>query len=268
MSIKRFQKDNGLVADGIVGLKTLLIFKGIFKLNNVQTAHFFGQVAHETANFKYSVENLNYSAKGLLKTFGKYFSTQEQANKYARKPQKIASKVYANRMGNGSESSGDGWKYRGRGAIQLTGFDNYNLFSKHADDPNITLKPDIVANKYYLDSAVFFFKKNGLFSILNDVGYNTIRKLTRRINGGYNGLDHRYSLTLKYYKILNSQKNNLSVEEHLESSSVNFIQNNNDNSTPVGKQPNKIEINIQSDLNSKKGCSNVGPFLGFIQWFT
>ncbi len=149
MSIKRFQKDNGLVADGIVGLKTLLVFKNIFKLNNVQTAHFFGQVAHETANFKYSVENLNYSSKGLLNIFRKYFPTQEDANRYARQPQKIANKVYANRMGNGSESSGDGWKYRGRGAIQLTGFDNYSSFSKYMNNPNITLNPKIVSDKYY-----------------------------------------------------------------------------------------------------------------------
>jgi len=202
MALKDFQKDNNLTPDGKIGPKTMSVFQKKYSLTTEQTANFFGQVGHETGEFRYDQENLNYSAERLKEIFHKYFPTDELANSYARKPEKIANRVYANRMGNGGESSGDGWKYRGRGAIQLTGSNNYTDFSKYTNDPEVLSNPDVVASKYYLKSALFFFTKNKIFDIANNVNLDTIKKITKKINGGYNGLDHRHKLTVEYYNKL------------------------------------------------------------------
>jgi putative chitinase len=118
---------------------------------------------------------------------------------YQRKPEKIANRVYANRMGNGNEQSGDGWKYRGRGAIQLTGKNNYKAFSKWVGDETIINNPDIVATKYYIDSAMYYFMVNKLFDNIDNLDYETCKRITKRVNGGYNGLEDRWSKTKKYY---------------------------------------------------------------------
>ena len=171
-----------------------------YEMTPYRAAHFFGQTGHETAAFKLFSENLNYSANGLSKIFGKYFPGDLE-EEYARKPEKIASRVYGNRMGNGDEESGDGWKFRGRGALQLTGKNNYTAFAKYLNRPEILDNPDLVATEYAFESAMFFFDKNNLWSICDKgIDSNTITKLTRRINGGTNGLDHRKLLTLKYYE--------------------------------------------------------------------
>lgn len=144
-------------------------------------------------------ENLSYSIAGLKKTFGKYFP-KDLSESYARQPIKIASRVYANRMGNGNEASQDGWKFRGRGAIQTTGKSNYKAFSDSIKMPIIMINPDLVANEYSFESAIFFFEKNNLWAIA-DKGVNpkTILSITKRINGGTNGLADRESLTNRYY---------------------------------------------------------------------
>ena len=131
---------------------------------------FFAQVAHETGMFKTFSENLNYSAKGLRRIFGKYFPDDEIAEEYARQPERIANRVYANRMGNGSPETGDGWNFRGRGALQLTGRNNYTDFSQVLNDPEVLTDPSIVAEKYSFTSAVFFFDKNNLWGICEE-GY-------------------------------------------------------------------------------------------------
>lgn len=200
--LKKFQAQHGLTPDGIIGKNTLNKMKEVFNLNNNQLAHFLGQIDHETHGFVYGEENLNYSKEGLLKVFGKYFD-EIFAEKYARKPKKIANIVYANRMGNGNTASGDGWKYRGRGAIQLTGKDNYKAFSDSIDKPEIMDNPILVANTYYFESALFFFNNNNLWRYTSTVDKETITKLTRRINGGTNGLEDRIEKTMKYYNILN-----------------------------------------------------------------
>ena len=157
----------------------------------LRLSHFLSQCAHESGNFKFLKENLNYSADGLRKIFPKYFPTIEAANKYARQPEKIANKVYGNRMGNGDEASGDGFKFRGRGYIQLTGKDNYAAFDKFVDD-DIMVNPDLVATKYPLTSAAFFFHKNKLWDVCDKGhGDDVVLAVTKRVNGGTHGLADR-----------------------------------------------------------------------------
>jgi putative chitinase len=170
-----------------------------YKLTPLRATHFFAQTGHETGEFKLFAENLNYSVDGLKKIFPKYFPGT-LAEGYARNPEKIANLVYGNRMGNGVEASGDGYKFRGRGALQLTGKSNYEAFSKYLNKPEIMTNPDLVANEYAFESAMFFFDKNKLWDICDKgVDDATITALTKRINGGTNGLDHRKALTLKYH---------------------------------------------------------------------
>jgi putative chitinase len=202
MSLVNLQKKIGVTADGAFGPGTFKTAAAFYKLSPNRAAHFFGQTAHESGNFKTFSENLNYSAKGLRGTFGKYFPTNAMAKAYERKPMKIANHVYANRMGNGDEASGDGWKYRGRGALQLTGHDNYLLFGKYIGrEKEIMDNPDIVANELCFESALFFFDRNKLWGIC-DKGVNdaAILGLSSRINGSKNphGLDDRKLKTKKY----------------------------------------------------------------------
>lgn len=170
-----------------------------FQINTpLRLAHFLAQTHHESGGFKFTKENMNYSAQGLLKIFKKYF-TAEQANAYAKKPQAIANRVYANRMGNGNEASGDGYKYKGSGFIQLTGKSNYEEFDKFVKD-DIINNPDLVATKYPLLSAGFFWNKNNI-NKLADVD-NNVSKITKVINGGQIGLAERTALFNKYKREL------------------------------------------------------------------
>jgi len=200
MSLKSLQEKIGTTPDGVFGPGTMKKAMEYYKLTPVRAAHFFAQTAHETGGFKLFTENLNYSADGLQKIFGKYFpGTLEES--YSRNPEKIANRVYASRMGNGNEASGDGWKFRGRGALQLTGKDNYTAFAQYLQKPEIMTTPDLVATTYSFESAMFFFDKNKLWSIC-DQGINdaAILALTKRINGGTHGLDDRNDKTKKYYE--------------------------------------------------------------------
>jgi len=200
MSLIALQKKIGVTADGAFGPGTMKKAMEFYKLTPVRAAHFFAQTSHETGGFKTFSENLNYSTDGLQKIFGKYFpGTLEES--YAKQPEKIANRVYASRMGNGVEASGDGYKFRGRGALQLTGKDNYTAFAQYLQKPEIMTTPDLVATVYSFESAMFFFDKNKLWSIC-DQGINdaAILALTKRINGGTHGLDDRNDKTKKYYE--------------------------------------------------------------------
>jgi putative chitinase len=146
MSLQSLQKKIGVTADGAFGPGTMKKAMEFYKLTPVRAAHFFAQTAHETGGYKLFSENLNYSAQGLQGIFGKYFPGNLEES-YARNPEKIANRVYASRMGNGDEKSGDGWKYRGRGALQLTGKDNYAAFAKYLQKPEIMTNPDLVATE-------------------------------------------------------------------------------------------------------------------------
>jgi putative chitinase len=168
----------------------------------LRVAHFLAQCGHESGGFRVTQENLNYSAKGLNGIFKKYFPTEASAIPYARQPQKIANKVYANRMANGNEASGDGFKFRGRGYIQLTGRDNYTQFGKAigVDIPN---NPDLVASKYALASAAWFWSKNGLNKLADaGAGDTAVTSITKRVNGGTIGLADRIKHFKEYYHLL------------------------------------------------------------------
>lgn len=197
-----FQKKNGLIADGIIGRNTLLKMRCVFGIQtDSQLAHFLANVHHETGGFKLAEENLNYSAQGLLKIFPKYFGVgKKPASQYANKPEAIANVVYANRMGN--NNPGDGWKYRGRGALQLTGKDNYRLFSDFLKDSEIMAYPDLVATKYFWESALFYFTRNNLWGIMKGNDTEAIRKVRKAVNGGLNGIDDVQNKFVYYYNMI------------------------------------------------------------------
>lgn len=162
--------------------------------NPFRLAHFLAQTAHESGNFKHVRENLNYSAEGLLKTFPKYFS-KETAPSYARRPEMIANVVYESRMGNGNRNTGDGWRFRGRGYLQLTGRVNYKSFGGFIG-VDLEANPDLVATQYPLTSAAWFFEKNKLWDICDQgLHQDIVKQVTRRVNGGFHGLSDRISKT-------------------------------------------------------------------------
>ena len=165
----------------------------------LKLAHFLAQCGHESGGFKVTQENLNYSAQGLRNIFPKYFPGN-LAESYQRNPQKIASRVYGSRMGNGAEPTGEGYKFRGRGYIQLTGKDNYTAFGKSINE-NVTSNPDVVATKYPLLSAAWFFSKNCLKKCV-DASDATVTNVTKCVNGGTIGLSDRLKHFKEYYNLL------------------------------------------------------------------
>jgi putative chitinase len=241
-AVKKYQATNGLVADGIVGDGTwnkimgttpvatpapAVIPPSLFKLdklkghipdavlaqipdtaakfnitNPLRLAHFLAQCGHESGGWKATSENLNYSSKGLMGIFGKYFPTLALAEQYARKPEAIASRVYGGRMGNGAEATKEGFKFRGRGYIQLTGKDNYKAFDAFVPEEIIN-NPDLVATKYPLMSAAWFFNKNSLWAICDKgADQGTVTAVTKRVNGGTIGLPDRIKHFNEYYNLL------------------------------------------------------------------
>ena len=174
-----------------------------FEINtSLRLSHFLAQAGHESGNFRLVKENLNYSAKGLMGIFKKYFPNEALAKSYERKPEKIANKVYGGRMGNGDEASGDGAKFCGRGYIQLTGKTNYQAFFKSME-LDVDSDPTLVATKYALASAAWFWSKNGL-NKLADGGATeaVVTSITKRVNGGTIGLDDRIKHFKEFYALV------------------------------------------------------------------
>ena len=197
----KLDKLKGHIPDAVIAMIPDTAAK--FQINTpLRLAHFLAQCGHESGGFRATQENLNYSAKGLMGIFKKYFPSEAIANQYARNPQKIASKVYANRMGNGSEASGEGYKFRGRGYIQLTGKENYTAFGKSIGE-DMTANPDKVASQYALLSAAWFFSKNGLHRMADEGASDlVVTKITKRVNGGTIGLPDRIKHFKEYYHLL------------------------------------------------------------------
>lgn len=185
----------GVVPDQVIYALDEVVKK--FEFNTpLRLAHFLAQCAHESGNFRVTRENLSYSSEGLVKIFPKYFSSIDVATHFAKQPEKIANKVYANRMGNGDEASGEGFKFRGRGYIQLTGKQNYTAFGA-AIGVDVVSNPDLVASKYALLSAAWFFSKNNLHKIADEGADDVVvQKITKRVNGGTIGLADR----IKHFK--------------------------------------------------------------------
>jgi putative chitinase len=171
----------------------------LYKIDTpLRLAHFLAQCHHESNGFKFTEEHLNYRPQGLLKVFPKYFN-EKSAEEYAHNKVRIASRVYANRMGNGGEESQDGWKYRGRGYIQLTGKDNYTAFNDRLPE-DIVSNPDLVATKYPMLSAAWFWDINKINAVIDNDA--SVADVTRKVNGGLNGLEDRMQLFEHYSDIL------------------------------------------------------------------
>lgn len=239
-SVKRWQEQHSLTPDGVVGDETwasltsnperpiaqkpvnisrlhgLLpetvygLLEGVMDKYGIDCgldlSHFLAQCHHESAAFRKTTENLNYSSAGLLRTFPTHYrgaDGERLAQAHSRSPQKIANHVYANRNGNGDDKSGDGWAYRGRGYIGLTGKNNYILFEKDSGLDGIVSNPDLVATTYPLDSSGWFWKVNGISSIARTGSTDkVVEAVTRKVNGGTNGLADRISLFHHYFEML------------------------------------------------------------------
>ncbi len=209
--ILKLEKLKGHIPDSVIAqIPSVAAAFGI--ITNLRLAHFLAQCGHESGGFKLVVENLNYRLDPLVSVFKHDFDTNRDkvisVNEKAKAltlighPDKIANFVYANQNGNGNEASGDGWRFKGRGYIQLTGRGNYKSFSKFIGEDCVT-NPDLVSTKYPLASAGFFFHSNKLWGIC-DKGADkaTITALTKRVNGGFNGLADRISHFNEYYALL------------------------------------------------------------------
>lgn len=196
-ALKKLQEKVGSKPDGAFGPNTARAIAKHYKLSPERGAHLLGQASHESGGFKLTRENLNYSAETMLRVWPSRFKTLAEAEPYARNPKALADKVYSNRMGNGE---GEGHIYIGRGFLQLTGKDNYKAFASDMRLPEILQDPSLVETDYAFETALWFFEKNKLFGIA-DKGVNddTIKAITKRVNGGYIGLDHRRKETRKIW---------------------------------------------------------------------
>lgn len=200
-ALKMLQSTCGVNPDGAFGPNTARAIAKHYNLSRNRGAHLLGQSSHESGGFLISEENLYYSTPERIQAvWPSRFPTVASATPYAKNPQGLANNVYADRMGNGPESSGDGWKNRGRGFIQLTGATNIKQFAEHIGRDGLIDDPDPIADELAMDSAIFFFEKNGLFAMAdNGVGTDNIKAITKRVNGGYHGLDDRIAQTQKIY---------------------------------------------------------------------
>jgi putative chitinase len=200
-AMKALQAKVGVTADGAFGPNTARAIAKHYGLSEKRAAHLLGQASHESGGFKLVRENLNYSAETMLRVWPSRFKTLADAEPFARNPKALADKVYSGRMGN---AEGEGHVWIGRGFLQLTGKDNYKAFAADMDAPEILKDPELVETKYAFETALWFFEKNGLFDIADKgVSDSTIKQITKRVNGGYIGLDHRTKETQKIWRWLN-----------------------------------------------------------------
>jgi len=196
-AMKILQAKCGVDADGAFGPNTARAIVKHYGLSPERGAHLLGQAAHESGYFKLTHENLNYSAESMCRVWPSRFKTIEDAAPYARNPKALADKVYSGRMGN---AEGEGHVYIGRGFLQLTGKDNYRAFAEDMGLPEVMDDPECVETDFAFETAMWFFEKNKLFDIADEgVNEDTIKRITKRVNGGYHGLDDRIAQTVKIY---------------------------------------------------------------------
>jgi putative chitinase len=197
-ALKQLQEKCGVAADGAFGPNTAKAIVSHYELSPKRGAHLLGQVVHESGSFKYTRENLNYSVEAIMKVWPSRFPTKESAEPFARNPKALAENVYFDRMGNDSKEKASA--YIGRGFLQLTGYNNVRSFASDMRVPEVLDNPQLLEEDYAMDTALWFFKKNNLWKICDEgVNDDTIKRLTKRINGGYTGLDHRVKETNKIY---------------------------------------------------------------------
>ena len=198
-ALKMLQEKCGVNPDGAFGPNTARAIVTHYELSPERGAHLLGQVVHESGSFKYTRENLNYSVEAMMKTWPKRFPTEESAEPFARNPKALAENVYFDRMGNDTKEKASA--YIGRGFLQLTGYNNVRSFASDMRVPEVLDNPQLLEEDYAMDTALWFFKKNNLWTICDEgVNDDTIKRLTKRINGGYTGLDHRKKETKKIYE--------------------------------------------------------------------
>lgn len=201
-AMKKLQEKVGVGADGHFGKNTAKAIAKHYELSNERAAHLMGQASHESGHWRHTRENLNYSADSMMRVWPSRFPDLASCEGYSRNPSALADKVYGGRMGN---SSTEGKVFLGRGFLMITGKNNYRAFSSDMGLPDIMTDPDLLATDYAFDTALWFFNKNKLFDIA-DKGVNEeiIKKITKRVNGGYHGLDDRLEQTNKIYEWLNA----------------------------------------------------------------
>lgn len=185
-TVKLIQNRLGVPQTGTFNRDTARGIMWKYQLSPIEAAHFLGQFHHETGGFRNFQENLNYtSAERILAIFRRHFPGGiEEAKEFVRNPEKLANRVYSNRMGNGSESSGDGWRFRGRGKPHLTGRNNYTDFSNWMNEPRILENPDIVADDFAVDAGLYFFERNSLFRHCKNISDENILLVSRGVNVG------------------------------------------------------------------------------------
>ena len=197
-ALKMLQKKCGVNADGAFGPNTAKAIVSHYELSPERGAHLLGQVVHESGTFRYTRENLNYSVEAIMKVWPNRFPTEESAEPFAKNPKALAENVYFGRMGNDTKEKASA--YIGRGFLQLTGYNNVRSFASDMRVPEVLDNPQLLEEDYAMDTALWFFKKNNLWKICDEgVNDDTIKSLTKRINGGYTGLSHREKETKKIY---------------------------------------------------------------------
>lgn len=204
-ALKLLQATVGTVPDGAFGPNTARKICGHYRLSSAVGAHLLGQCHHESAGFQITEENLNYSSEALMRVWPHRFPSIGSTAALARNPEAMANNVYANRMGNGDEASGDGYKFRGKGFIQLTGRDNTTRFADAINRPGLVEDPSPITTKFAFLAALWFFDVNGLMRLAEDgVNDSVIGRVTKRVNGGHTGLDDRIVWTKKIHGWLTS----------------------------------------------------------------
>tara|TARA_R110002153_G_scaffold87811_1_gene216798 strand:+ start:78 stop:698 length:621 start_codon:yes stop_codon:yes gene_type:complete len=193
-------KIGGVGADGAFGPNTAKAIAQHYGLSPERGAHLLGQASHESGGFRLTQENLNYSVESMMRVWPSRFPTEESAEPYARNPKALADKVYSGRMGN---KINEGHKFIGRGFLQLTGYENHRAFASDMGLPQILQDPSLLEEEYAFETAQWFFQKNNLFKIADEgVNDDTIKRITRRVNGGYHGLEDRTDQTNKIHSWL------------------------------------------------------------------